>query len=116
MGPTWDQIREQIRGQVPKNSFELWINPITLLASQNGTWVLGCPNKFARNWITENYLELIRTTLQQAGAAGLEITLKVEPPEAAKAPPRPAAPCPEIPSGRASWGFPLSRTTAARGG
>jgi len=60
-------------------SFSLWINPISFLEKKDNTIVLGCPNKFSCNWISENYLDLIREKFDKVGSNNYDITLKVKP-------------------------------------
>lgn len=78
MKATWEEIKNQIRTALPKNSFTLWIDPLTFLEKKDKTLVLGCPNKFSRNWVMENYLHLIKDKLYQEGADNLELVLKVD--------------------------------------
>lgn len=73
----WKQIKAHLQTVIPKNSFSLWIDPITCLEDSESAMILGCPNKFSRNWVTENYLELIRDTLQEGNPGNKELLLKV---------------------------------------
>ncbi|RLB21683.1 MAG: chromosomal replication initiator protein DnaA, partial [Deltaproteobacteria bacterium] len=67
MKEIWEEIKKEIRSELPKNSFSLWISPLSLLERRNGTLVLGCPNRFSKNWVAENYKELIQEKLDKAG-------------------------------------------------
>jgi len=53
------------QGLIPEKSFSLWINPLTLLEQGEDALVLGCPNKFSLNWITENYIPLFQENLDR---------------------------------------------------
>lgn len=79
MSAVWDQIKDRIRSRLPKNSFSLWIHPISCLETLDSSMVLGCPNRFSKNWVTENYLDLIRDTLAAAGMGHMAIEFKVQP-------------------------------------
>ena len=79
MKALWDDIKTRIRSDLPKNSFLLWINPISCVETGNGRVVLACPNRFSRNWVTENYLDLIRDRFRKAGHGDMELVFKVEP-------------------------------------
>ncbi len=76
MKSTWDEIKNQIRSELPKNSFSLWINTISFLEKKDKTVVLGCPNKFSRNWVLENYFNLIQEKLHAAGALHVNLVLQ----------------------------------------
>lgn len=81
MKTAWDNIKDLISSELPANIFSLWINPITFVEKKESTIILGCPNKFARKWVTENYMDLIHLNLQKAGLGHLDPLLKVQPPK-----------------------------------
>ncbi|MBW1703645.1 MAG: chromosomal replication initiator protein DnaA [Deltaproteobacteria bacterium] len=78
---TWNEIKGRISSSLPKNSFSLWIDPISFLGKDEKNLVLSCPNRFARNWVMENYLGLIRDNLHKAGAGHLDVVFEVHPPK-----------------------------------
>ena len=78
MSPLWDEIKNQIRPVLPKNSYSLWIDPISCLENKEKSIVLSCPNRFSKNWVQENYLGLIRDKFKEAGLSHLELLFKVE--------------------------------------
>ena len=53
------------------------INPLTLLEQRKKTLIIGCPNKFSQNWISENYLPMMKERLYQIGNGLYDIALKV---------------------------------------
>jgi len=79
MSAVWDQVKNQIRSDLPKNSFSLWIQPISCLEASGTSMVLGCPNRFSKNWVMENYLTLIRDKFEAAGMGYLALEFKVQP-------------------------------------
>jgi chromosomal replication initiator protein len=79
MSAVWDQIKDRMRADLPKNSFSLWINPISCLETNESSMVLACPNRFSRNWVMENYLGLIRDQFEAAGIGHMELEFKVQP-------------------------------------
>ena len=78
MKAVWEKIKSQIRCGLPKSSFSLWINPITFLEQKENLIVLGCPNKFSRKWVMENYLSLIQDKFYESCAAPIEIVFKAQ--------------------------------------
>ncbi|HEJ83268.1 MAG TPA: chromosomal replication initiator protein DnaA, partial [Desulfobacteraceae bacterium] len=108
MSAVWDQVKDQIRSYLPKNSFSLWIHPISCLEANGTSMVLGCPNRFSRNWVMENYLSLIREKLEASGMGHMAVDFKVQ---ARKREPSPAAlpthpdqlPLPSMPRHRNLW-------------
>ena len=79
MKATWEEVKTHIRSGLPQNTFSLWIDPITFLGKEGNTVVLGCPNKFSRNWVEENYLSLIQDRFHKAGAGLIELVFRVGP-------------------------------------
>ena len=73
----WDDIKQELKGEIPGNSFTLWIQPISLLKVKEQTLVLGCPNKFSLNWVTENYKGLIEKKIGQTGSGKSVLGLSV---------------------------------------
>jgi chromosomal replication initiator protein len=57
----WDRVQERLRGQVPDRSFETWIRPLSLLAIEDGSVVLGAPSSFFMDWVDEHYRPAIET-------------------------------------------------------
>ena len=81
MNTIWDTVKEAVRGNLPEKTFALWIRPITLMEQQSDTLVLGCPNKFSMNWITENYIDIMQERLDDISDGSCKLLLKVMPPE-----------------------------------
>lgn len=79
MHDAWNDIREEIGRELPKNTFSLWINPITFMEFSDGAMVLACPNRFSRDWVTENYLPLIREKAARRAGSHVDVVLKVQP-------------------------------------
>ena len=86
MANIWEELKDQIRGAIPEKSFSLWINPLTLLEQGQDTLVLGCPNKFSLNWVTENYIPLFRENLAKLGEKNCRLALRVATPTSALPP------------------------------
>ncbi len=79
MKATWEEVKTSIQSSLPENTFSLWINPISFLDIKDNTIVLGCPNKFSRNWVEENFRTLIQDKFQMVGAGPVELDFKVGP-------------------------------------
>ena len=108
MSVVWEQVKDQIRSILPTNSFSLWIHPISCLETTGTSMILGCPNRFSRNWVMENYLSLIREKLEAVGMGHMAVDLKVQPrkrePSPASLPAHPEQlPLPSMPRPRNLW-------------
>lgn len=92
MQETWDLVRGQMQAELPRNSFSLWIEPLSFVEARENRLVLGCPNRFSRKWVSENYLGQIRERLGSAGFEGLEVVLEVRGPAVEPSSPPPSLP------------------------
>jgi chromosomal replication initiator protein len=80
----WEEVKGRIKGALPNRTFSLWINPLTYLERDDDTLVLACPNKFSRNWITENYRRVIEEELGKMGSGVSKLSLTVKSPKKEK--------------------------------
>ncbi|NIO21701.1 MAG: ATP-binding protein, partial [Candidatus Aenigmarchaeota archaeon] len=86
MSGIWEEVKNQIRHAMPEKSFQLWISSMILLENKDDTLVLGCPNKFARNWIADNYMGILEEKLDKIGNGNYKLDLKVKAPAKKKSP------------------------------
>ena len=87
MTKIWEELKGRLRQKLPDKSFSLWIDPLHLLEEKEDTLVVGCPNKFSLNWITENYVDLIHEDLKGRGTGNYRLSLKVQAPRKIAPPP-----------------------------
>ena len=78
MKAIWQDIKARIQSELPKNTFSLWIQPISFVETDEQSVILNCPNKFSRNWVMENYFDLIKDKFHKAGAENVELIYKPE--------------------------------------
>jgi chromosomal replication initiator protein len=81
MNVIWQEVKNHIRENLSENSFSLWINPLTPMEEKDDSLVLGCPNKFSLNWVTENYKDIMEKKLRDLGRNTCKVVLKVKAPE-----------------------------------
>lgn len=87
MKAIWEEIKSQISSELPNNTFSLWIRPITFIERKEKSIFLGCPNKFSRNWVTENYMGVIQEKFANALSENCDVVLKVRPVRKEASPP-----------------------------
>ena len=61
----WNQCLAQVGDKVSQQSFDMWLKPLKLLKVTDDTVELEVPNKFFKDWISENYEAQIKDTLYQ---------------------------------------------------
>jgi chromosomal replication initiator protein len=78
MKTVWDEIKNQIKIRVPDNTFSLWIKPIVCLEAKKDVVILGCPNRFSKDWVVENYLDMIREKFNAIADGSVDVRFKVQ--------------------------------------
>ena len=91
MESVWDKATKIIQDKVSKQNFDTWIKPIKILTMEDKCIQLAVPNKFFKDWLMDNYLSMIKNTLQSVIGISVDIDFilsrdKEKKPEAAVLP------------------------------
>jgi chromosomal replication initiator protein len=65
MKEIWNQVLSALSNQISQKAFDIWIRPLKLLNMSQGLLEMEVPNKFFKDWITENYQSQIKDALWQ---------------------------------------------------
>ncbi|KPK88248.1 MAG: chromosomal replication initiation protein [Deltaproteobacteria bacterium SM23_61] len=63
MKEIWNKVLSDVGEKISQKAFDIWLKPIRLLNLSEGQIELEVPNKFFKDWISENYQNLIRDSL-----------------------------------------------------
>jgi chromosomal replication initiator protein len=74
----WDKALKIIKEKVSQQNFETWIRPIHITALEGNQASMAVPNRFFRDWLIENYLDLLRESIQSAAGVTMEVDFMVE--------------------------------------
>ncbi len=87
----WESCLEDLAEQVPEQSFETWIKPITVRDYDDQRLTLEVPSQFFSDWLIQHYQPLLERIVQTRVGDGVQVVFDVEDdgvvPEAA--PPQP---------------------------
>jgi len=61
----WKNCLSILEERIGQKSFDIWLKPLRLLNISNSVLELEVPNKFFKDWISENYQSSIKEVLQQ---------------------------------------------------
>jgi len=61
----WTRCLTALSEKVNQSSFDMWLKPLRANSSKENTLEIEVPNKFFKDWLTENYQPLIRDVLQK---------------------------------------------------
>ncbi|MDJ0763665.1 MAG: chromosomal replication initiator protein DnaA [Myxococcota bacterium] len=70
----WDQALNWIRDKLNDQVFEAWFSPVSMEEFSRDTLVLRVPNKFFKEWLSNNYIDLIEEAVWVE--AGLRVNIK----------------------------------------
>jgi chromosomal replication initiator protein len=79
MEAAWNNVKNHLKEKMDGKNYSLWIKPLLFLGSDKDTISLGCPNKFIRDWVQENYTHIFYMQLSEAGLPESKLVLKVLP-------------------------------------
>jgi chromosomal replication initiator protein len=77
MNGVWQKAADRIRDVIGQVGYETWIEPLKVIALENGTATIEAPNKFFRDWIGDRYGELIRTALSAEVGEPVRVVLSL---------------------------------------
>ncbi|MBP7691873.1 MAG: ATP-binding protein, partial [Anaerolineales bacterium] len=74
----WQAVLGQLQMELSKSTFETWVRETTLVTQEDGAFVVGTPNAYARDWL-ENRLKLSikRILANLLGRTSLEVRFVV---------------------------------------
>jgi len=96
----WDIARSQLRLQLPRSTYETWVRDTSCLAYEDGAFVIGVANAYAKDWLSLRLRPLIKRALVGIVGQAVDITFIVQPVRLADAPD--AAPIPLLTCERAA--------------
>lgn len=65
METLWEKSSKIIKERISRQNFETWICPVKIVSVKVKNVSLSVPNKFFKDWLTENYLPVIVNSLSQ---------------------------------------------------
>ncbi len=79
MGDLWAEALTEIKERIGKQNFDTWIKPIRFNLKNKNEIVLGVPNKFFRDWLTEHYLRQIESILTSISKNEVAVVFEINP-------------------------------------
>ncbi|MGF1509017.1 MAG: chromosomal replication initiator protein DnaA [Myxococcota bacterium] len=72
----WPTLREALRGRLNEQAYATWIQPMQVVREAPECLVLGLPDSFGVDWVTNHYKDVLTTELERlAPGVGLELTV-----------------------------------------
>ncbi len=77
MEALWTKSLKIIKEKVSQQNFETWINPIKIISVEGNNIHLSVPNKFFKNWVSENYFNSINDAMSKVMGVNINLNLVV---------------------------------------
>jgi chromosomal replication initiator protein len=75
----WNDILDYVSDQIPDVEFRTWFKQVRPLGIESGTFMIGVPHSFARDWLKTHYGVVIEQALKDLGAASPRVGFQVVP-------------------------------------
>jgi len=82
----WQTALGQLQMEIPKSTFETWVRGTTLLTHEDGSYVVGVNNAYAKDWLENRLSGAVRRTLSGIVGRTVEVRFVVWPGNGAAAP------------------------------
>ena len=73
----WNSVLEDIKNKVSNPSFNTWFESTELIAYYDDYFIINTPNNFVKEWLENNYLELINSSLEALLESKVKLKLVV---------------------------------------
>lgn len=96
----WDTAKAQLRGRLNESAFRFWFDRTLPLSLDDGAFVIGVPNDFARDWIDKRFAGMVAEALGEVLGDQVEVRFVVDArvaalPTPGPAPSEPVSPAPD---------------------
>ena len=75
----WTQFLSSVRGKLSDHVLKTWLEPAQCVSLQDGNLTLAVRDSFARDWLTNHYLQFMAEELTQQLGSATEVIVAVMP-------------------------------------
>ncbi|MEX2536391.1 MAG: chromosomal replication initiator protein DnaA [Trueperaceae bacterium] len=75
----WEDILDFVQDQIPDVEFRTWFKQVKPLGIEDGTFMIGVPHSFARDWLKNHYGVVLEQALGDLGASSPRVGFQVVP-------------------------------------
>src|SRR5713226_3647785 len=75
----WQTALGQLQMEIPKSTFETWVRGTLLLTHEDGSYVVGVSNAYAKDWLENRLSGAVRRTLSGIVGRTVEVRFVVWP-------------------------------------
>jgi len=85
----WKKSTDIIKKKVSQQNYETWIQPLRLTSFEGDNVYISVPNKFFKDWLTDNYLPIIKDSISAVTGVQVKVGFIVEKSGDGRTPPGP---------------------------
>lgn len=75
----WEDILSYVKERIPEVEFRTWFKQVKPLGIESGTFIVGVPTSFAKDWLKNHYAGVIEEALGEFGAPSPRVGFQVVP-------------------------------------
>ncbi|NOR65347.1 MAG: hypothetical protein GQ468_04955, partial [Candidatus Scalindua sp.] len=75
---TWKLIQDKIKEKVTPQQFTTWFSGLSLVKLDANEIYIHTPNSFCREWIENNYMDVITSSLEKASISNRKVKFIVD--------------------------------------
>lgn len=98
MQTVWNQTATNLEKVIPPQNYINWIQPIQYSHTENNSVVVCVPNQFFKEWLEDNYLDLINSALSITAEKNLSIAVTIKEDDSPLPQPEPVVSQPTAPA------------------
>lgn len=85
LADVWHSLSRRLHKETSPQTYSTWFRLCTPLSLSDGAFTLACPNSFTKQWIDENYTDLLKRLLARGPGDVSSVTLVADPEACAQA-------------------------------
>ncbi len=70
----WEATLGELQVQMPRETFDAWLRDTRVLAHEDGSYIIGVPNAYAREWLDQRLKQVILRILKQVSRRNVEVS------------------------------------------
>ncbi len=86
----WQAVLGELQLQMTRATFDTWVKDTSVLGCEDGEFIIGVPNAYAKDWLDNRLYAAVKRTLAQVAGRSVSLKFVVRPREVREAPVPPA--------------------------
>ena len=76
---TWQMLLGELALQMPSATYNTWVRDTWVMAYEDGEFIIGLPNAYARDWLENRLRHKIKRALSSIMQRGVQVNFRVQP-------------------------------------